>query len=341
MKFRTELTPATHAFSLNPEKPILLVGSCFASNIRSRMEDSLWRAVNPFGTLYNPVSIINVLRLMLLDPKAEVTFRKSLFSSPSGVRSWLFDSGFAAETDSDAVCNFLEKRKVALDAFMAAEALVVTLGTSWVYSTDREGRDFVVSNCHKQPASLFRRRRLEISEIVAVWSDILKELHQLRPGLRVIFTVSPVRHLKDGFEGNMRSKAVLCLAVEKLCGAFDFVSYFPAYEIVNDDLRDYRFYASDLVHPSEECVNYIWEKFRASYLDDKGEALLKEGERLAKACAHRPLPNATRCPSPRMRQAEAERIRKLEEEISLFAGRHTMMVRPEISAAGTSQEICN
>lgn len=136
---------------------------------------------------------------------------------------------------------------------------------------------------------MFERRRLTIGEISALWSDLCNRLTTLYPNLNIIFTVSPVRHLKDGFEGNARSKATLHLAVEEICQASDKCFYFPAYEIVNDDLRDYRFYASDLAHPSDTAVEYIWEIFRQTYVDAEGERLLKEGNRRYKALNHRPI----------------------------------------------------
>lgn len=134
---------------------------------------------------------------------------------------------------------------------------------------------------------------------------MLKERY---PQLEIVFTVSPVRHLKDGFVGNMRSKAVLLLAIEELCRSYEWCHYFPAYEIVNDDLRDYRFYASDLAHPSEEAVEYIWEVFRATYLDPSGEAILKEGESILRGWEHRPLPTSAREPSAQLLAKEEARL---------------------------------
>lgn len=165
---------------------------------------------------------------------------------------------------------------------------------------------------------MFLRKRLSVSRIVETWSALVCDLKEIYPDLRIIFTVSPVRHLKDGFEGNARSKAILLLATEELCHTHDFCSYFPAYEILNDDLRDYRFYASDLVHPSQEAVEYIWEIFKSTYLDKEGLEILKEGERISKGWKHRPLPNATIKPSALSLENEKRRL----EEIS---GKHKML----------------
>lgn len=185
--------------------------------------------------------------------------------------------------------------------------MFITFGTSWCYFlADRE--DYVVANCHKQPQSLFRRERVNVAEIVKVWGEMVTMLKERYPQLEIVFTVSPVRHLKDGFVGNMRSKAVLLLAIEELCRSYEWCHYFPAYEIVNDDLRDYRFYASDLAHPSEEAVEYIWEVFRATYLDPSGEAILKEGESILRGWEHRPLPTSAREPSAQLLAKEEARL---------------------------------
>lgn len=289
MRFRTEYKAAKADFTLDPGHHVMMLGSCFADNMRQKMRSGLWRAENPLGTLYNPLSIERAIRLCLNPGDYLGNFTPTVFQGADKIyHTWLFDSKISASSKLETKENFdyiaREFRKDISDT----QALFVTFGTGWCYFL-KDTPDFVVANCHKQPADLFVRRRLTVEEIVDCWERLVKDLIAINPSMRIVFTVSPVRHVNDGLEGNARSKAVLLLAVEELCARLKCCSYFPAYEIVNDDLRDYRFYASDLVHPSDQAVEYIWEIFRATYLDSDGEKLLKEGERIMKACSHRPL----------------------------------------------------
>ncbi len=323
MKFRTELEIGKSSVGLSPERPVVLLGSCFAANIAERMRRGLWNACNPLGTLYNPLSIERSLRMVL--SVEESVLEESLFSGGGAWRSWLADSSMSAETVEDVAADFRRRAAMLEDMLRQGERLFVTFGTAWCYYLkEREG--YVVANCHKQPASLFERRRAGIGEIADIWKALIKDLRDRFPGLEIFFTVSPVRHLKDGFEGNAVSKAILRIAVEEICRNNDHCHYFPAYEIMNDDLRDYRFYASDLVHPSEEATEYIWEKFRETYLDVAGEALLREGEKLWKALHHRPLPNATRHPSESMLRGEELRRSELERRLREFHDHHPGML---------------
>lgn len=335
MKFRTEYVAEKAPFCIDPSLPAVLLGSCFADNITKRMCSCLWEAENPLGTLYNPLSIAAAMNVALdmADSDKErgsQQFEESLFESNGLWRSWLFDSKLAAETSEDVREAFIA-RSVRLHSLLnKAQTVFITFGTSWCYyllSADKKsshseceimqaeerGEEYLVANCHKQPSALFVRRRPDIEEVTECWDKMLLKLRERYPQLKVVFTVSPVRHLKDGFAGNVRSKAILLLAVEQLCEKHDNCYYFPAYEIVNDDLRDYRFYASDLVHPSEEAIEYIWEIFKETFINEKGLQRLKEGEAIRKGLDHRPLPNATRQPSPASIEKEQARIAALEE----------------------------
>lgn len=298
MKFRTEYIPLKSGFVLDPRRPVVLIGSCFAQNMAAKMKECLWPVFSDAGTLYNPLSIARVLDSLILDPfldkreSVEIppssAISNSIFSSEDFFHSWLFDSHFSAKTEDGCYEKIMSMRSNLVNTLESAQTLVVTFGTAWCYFLkDRE--DYVVANCHKMPQSLFIRRRIAIDEICSVWSDLCARLKSRFPNLNFIFTVSPVRHLKDGFEGNARSKAALLLAVEKIVENLDDSVYFPSYEILNDDLRDYRFYASDLVHPSEEAVEYLWEIFQYSFLDSKGIQTLKEGNRLFRRQNHRPI----------------------------------------------------
>lgn len=292
MKFRTEYTPDKASFILSPDRPVVFVGSCFAENMASRMRRCLWDASNPLGVLYNPLSIENALRALLFSENSMKIFNESLFSDGTKYRSWLFDSKMSALTRRDCRRAFMHASASLHASLKSAAALFVTFGTSWCYYLN-ERSDYVVANCHKQPSQIFNRQFLHPGDCISTWVKLADDLHRQYPDLKIVFTVSPVRHLKDGFAGNARSKAALLLAIDEICRQREFCSYFPAFEILNDDLRDYRFYAADLLHPSEEAVEYIWEIFRATYADAKGESVIKEGEKILKAWNHRPLPDAT------------------------------------------------
>ena len=321
MKFRTEYIPQRSSLVLSPDCPVVLSGSCFASNMAERMRACLWNASDLLGTLYNPVSIEMALRSLLFSSHSGMEFYESLFKSSGNYHSWLFDSKISAENRDDCMAAFLHRKEMLDKLLGEAQAMFVTFGTSWCYYlADR--KDYVVANCHKQPANMFVRKRVTVGEIVEKWDILTKLLKERYPQLQIVFTVSPVRHLKDGFAGNSHSKAILLLAVEELCDKIDYCHYFPADEIVNDDLRDYRFSASDLVHPSEEAVEYIWEIFKAIYIDAAGETILKEGEKLLRAWQHRPLPNSTRCPSEDMIARENKRLDEIRLRHAAFRSLH-------------------
>ena len=290
MKFRTEYQPQKASETLDSARPIVLLGSCFTDSIGSRMLDCRWEAYpNLCGPLYNPASIANILRLaMSPDEEMAREVEESIDRNGEIYCSWLMGSQASAFTPGEVAGYVKERLRLLKEKLKEAQALIVTFGTSWIYEL-REMAGYVVSNCHKFPACRFQRRRLSVDEIAAMWEDAILLLRRHNPNLRLIFTVSPIRHLKDGFEGNSRSKATLLLACEKICDGNGSAEYFPSYEILNDDLRDYRFYADDLVHPSGSGVEYIWEKFCARYISEEGMRLLAEGERAMKALRHRPL----------------------------------------------------
>lgn len=286
MKFRTEYTPLRNKQTLDPAKPAALAGSCFSDNIASRMRSALWPAANSLGTLYNPVSIAKALELTILSGDPEGDFRKSLFEYNGYWNSRFFGSKFSGTTLDEAIGKFRQRAQEFRNALTEGKTLIVTFGTSWVFDLE-DGT--TVGNCHKLPASCFSRRRLSIEEIIGIWKRLLMKLQDKIQGLNVIFTVSPVRHLKDGFHGNSISKAILLLSTEEICRSVGNCTYFPAYEILNDDLRDYRFYASDLVHPSEEGIEYIWENFVKTFLDESGRETLLKGEKEFKRLNHRSI----------------------------------------------------
>lgn len=287
LKFRTEYIAEKILPALPVGKPLVFIGSCFSENISSRLRQCLWPSPNPCGTLFNPASIESALRLILFSSDSENSFRDTLRTDPSGiVHSMMFGSFLSARSEEEVLNRFRAVSEELHNSLKDAGALVVTFGTAWVY---RMHDGDIAGNCHKFPASDFIRERLTIESIAQNWNALISDLRKVFPDLRIIFTVSPVRHLKDGFEGNSVSKATLILAVEKICDSNPGCHYFPAYEILNDDLRDYRFYATDLVHPSEQGVEYIFEKFVETFFDNKGKTALRKGQKLYRSGQHRPL----------------------------------------------------
>lgn len=321
MKFRTELNLSPSPFPLDPEKPVVLLGSCFTQSIGSRMRNSMWDArPNICGVLYNPLSIADTLERAISFDTAAPMLADSITSRDGLFMSWLTDSSATTYSHAETLHRLNHSFHSLHDSLTAAQALIVTFGTAWVYELASEP-GHTVANCHKFPASTFLRRRLTVSEITERWQHTANLLRSLAPDIRIILTVSPIRHLKDGFEGNCRSKAILQLACEELCATLPDAEYFPSYEILTDDLRDYRFYASDLVHPSDEAVDYIWQKFTDRYLTPESRNLLAQGERITRALAHRPLIQSD-CDTARLQAARyrAEALRRHDEFLRLHPG---------------------
>ena len=283
MKTRTEISIKPFVGRIDYASRIFALGSCFAENVAARMRRVKLRVdSNPTGVLFNPLSIAEALkRFAACDTCAEMYHVGERWFS------------FAAHTSLDGPSReeaqrlFSEAVRRGYEALEAADTVVLTFGTAWVY--ERDGA--VVANCHKCPQTEFIRRRLTIEEIVSAYQPLLEGV--LRDKY-IVLTVSPVRHISDGLDGNCVSKAVLRLAAEELCGRFGNVSYFPSYEILVDDLRDYRYYADDLVHPSSLAVEYVWELFAKTALSEEAQWLMPHVERLVAAAEHRPFNPAGR-----------------------------------------------
>ena len=279
MKFRTEIEITSLGVKIGYENRVLALGSCFAAHIARKLAGAKFRvAENPSGILFNPLSIAAAIR-SYADP-APVT-RGELGFDGEVWHHFGFHGDFSAPTPDEALRRMNAARQAGSEALRTADRVILTFGTAWVY--ERQGE--VVANCHRRPAAEFARRRLSVDEI----ADAISELAEgPLAGRSILLTVSPVRHTGDGLAGNAVSKAALRLAAEELTQRFRRIEYFPAYEILTDDLRDYRFYADDLVHPAPQAVEYIWERFTEAALTDEARRLLPEAEAIAAAAAHRP-----------------------------------------------------
>ena len=279
MKFRTEIEPAPLGVRIGYDNRILALGSCFAAHIAGRLAAAKFRVIeNPTGILFNPLSMAAAIRSYA--SPTPVT-REELGFDGEVWYHFGFHGDFSSPDADEALRRMNAARQAGAAALRTADRVILTLGTAWIYEHDGQ----VVANCHRRPAAEFSRRRLGVAEIVDSLGRLFEEGLN---GKQILLTVSPVRHLGDGLEGNAVSKATLRLAAEELKQHFRHVDYFPAFEILTDDLRDYRFYADDLVHPAPQAIEYIWEKFVPAALDDRARQLLPEVGAIVAAAAHRP-----------------------------------------------------
>lgn len=286
IRFRTEISVKRSGHPVTHQSSLLLLGSCFSDEIGARLRDSGFSVtVNPTGTLYNPLSIADaMMRFMGLgqDVAPVLVEHDGLWHSMDHHTRF-------SSSDVEVLRNSMAlAQESGAAAVKDASHVFVTLGSAYVYEFADTGR--VVANCHKLHPSRFTRRKLTVSDIVECWTDVLREFHVLNARAQVIFTVSPIRHMADGLHGNQLSKATLLLAIDELCSLYpDFVSYFPAYEALIDDLRDYRFYAEDLAHPSSVAVSYVYSLLSDSYFRDETVLRCRDCEKEARRRRHRQI----------------------------------------------------
>ena len=280
MKFRTEITIAPWSDKLEYTDSIVCLGSCFASNIATKLKESKFNAIdNPVGILFNPASIARSIKLMT----TQATINQSdVFERNGRYVSFMFHSALSGATPKEAVSVMQNAVAKGSKELANAKLIIVTLGTAYVWR-DRSGE--VVANCHQVGAKNFTSATLSLEEIVQNLEDILS-----LTTAKILFTVSPVRHLNDGLESNSLSKALLRVAIDKVIQNHpERASYFPSYEIVMDDLRDYRFYDTDMLHPSSQAVEYIAEKFFEVALSERAQQQRGKVLEIMKARNHRPL----------------------------------------------------
>jgi hypothetical protein len=288
MNLRTTFYIDPSPYKVSYADRVMFIGSCFASSIGEHMEAGKMDVmINPTGTVYNPVSVCNTLDTITARRK----FIKDDLHFHDGMwLSFFHYTEFSSEDPEKALEKINSKLIEASDFLNKSAFLFITFGTARIYRWKKTG--LIVSNCHKIPSSRFSSELLSVDEIVDLWTKQLNRLNSLFPQLKVVFTISPVRHWKDGAHGNQISKSVLFLAVEELLNHSSHPQYFPAYELVMDDLRDYRFYSDDMLHPSSATINYIWNAFSGSYFDNKTMNIWNEVVKITKACHHRFNPNS-------------------------------------------------
>ncbi|HPH85296.1 MAG TPA: GSCFA domain-containing protein [Ferruginibacter sp.] len=308
MDFHAEFFPKPFISKINHQHKLLLAGSCFTEQIGAKLSKHKFNVLdNPNGILFNPVSIADSVRSYI----HHKTYKpEDLFWYNELWGSWDHHTRFS-NIDREVVLEGINDSQAKAHGFLkSADWILLTLGSAFVYEMEG-GR--VVANCHKVPTDKFTKKLLSVEEVVKVLGDSLKELFEFNPGIKVIFTISPVRHLRDGFIENNFSKATLIHAVHQLIEKYNAAQYFPAYELIIDDLRDYRFFAEDMVHPNYAATNYVWEKFIQAAIDESSQKLMKEIAVINAARDHKAF-NPTSQQHKKFLQAHLEKVKKLQME---------------------------
>lgn len=282
MNFHLEFSPKPFNTKIVHQDNLFLIGSCFTENIGSKFKQHKFSVLeNPNGILFNPVSISKSITSYIQNKQYA---KEDLFYENELWNSWEHHTRFS-DVDMDVCLNRINASQLQAHQFLkTADWVFITLGSAFVYELENR---VVVANCHKVPTDKFNKKLLNVEEVLAVLDNVIHRIFMLNPTIKIMFTVSPVRHLRDGFVENNRSKAVLIQAVHHLVNKFNKLFYFPAYELVIDDLRDYRFYAEDLVHPNYAATNYVWDKLVDCCIDENTIQLMKQLNEINAAVNHK------------------------------------------------------
>ncbi|MFK7806658.1 MAG: GSCFA domain-containing protein [Saprospiraceae bacterium] len=306
--FRTALKPVHFPFQINHSDSTICVGSCFAVHIGERLEKYKFPTLtNALGILYNPISIAIQLNRALEIKKIEAA---ELFEYQGLWHHFQFHSEFSG-LDKEEVLKKMNKKLETTHHFLKkSKTLIITFGTAWRFSTIDNSQ--VVANCHKLPAKHFEKKLLSVEDCTTKLFDFFEKLKVENPGINIILTVSPVRHTREGLIENQRSKSTLLLSCAKLSKGLDYVHYFPSWEIMMDDLRDYRFYESDMIHPNEVAIDYIWSYFQNGLFSEDTKTLNSELEKVIQASQHRPFQQSSTAHQIFL-QKQLEQISNLKE----------------------------
>lgn len=306
LKLQTPVDCGKSRIQISYKDRILIIGSCFADNIGGKMSALGFDVcVNPFGTLYNPQSIAGAIRRLRECMEFTPGDCEQMGSGAGLICSFSHHTSFARKSREEFLENANRRLHEASEFYRTCNKVIMTLGTTWCYRHIESG--LVVSNCLKRDAREFERERMEPEDTVRILSEIIGADEPGRSindrsgnnigargennGRSFILTVSPIRHFKDGAHGNQVSKASLLIAADRLCSIFhDRCEYFPSYEIMMDELRDYRFYAEDMLHPSDQAVRYIWDRFCDFALPEEDRGRLAAEEKRLRQSLHRPIP---------------------------------------------------
>ncbi len=306
MKLRTEveIKPIT---SISYGQKTLFIGSCFSENIGSKMQEGkMLTSINPGGTLYSPGAI---LQLLCSNDKGQ-EIESNIFEEHGIWRSWNHHSKIASTNKEKLLADIIETQNTIQHFLLEGDVIFITFGTAFQYELKMNKK--VVANCHKMPADIFDKKILQLESALTQWAKFLNKSIADNPKLKFIFTVSPVRHIRDGIIENTKSKAILIQLVHRLVESFEQVHYFPAFEIMMDDLRDYRFYGKDLVHPSGMAVDYIWKKFMGAFFSKQDQSLYDAIMKIKASFNHRPrFPETVQ--HQRFLEQTIEKARQLEQ----------------------------
>lgn len=328
MKFHYEFDIKSPDQLIQHQHSLMLIGSCFTENMGEKLSKQKFTVLeNPNGILFNPVSVSEAVTQYI---EKKIFTNEDLFTLNESWHSWKHHSRFSGLTPEDALHKINESTAAAHDFLKKADHIMITLGSAWVYQLTEQApltkKGSVAANNHKAPANWFSKKLLSTEEVLSVLDHMIHRLFHFNPKLQILFTISPVRHLREGVIENNKSKAVLIQAVHHLVEKFDRLYYFPAYELVIDDLRDYRFYAEDLVHPNYHATQYVWEKFVNACMPEETRNLLKEITAIRLAAQHKPFNPSTQ-QHRQFLQTYLDKARQMEkqypfiswaEEISYF-----------------------
>ncbi|WP_324721574.1 GSCFA domain-containing protein [Salinimicrobium sp. HB62] len=307
MEFRTQIPITPREPKIGYSSKVLLLGSCFVENIGKKLEYFKFpNLLNPFGILFHPAAINNFLKRVKerhVFTEADIFFHNETWKCYEG------HSDLNSGDKKDILVKLNSSIQETYEFLSSATHVVITPGTAWGYRLKETGE--VVANCHKLPQAKFSKEITEVKNALFETSEIVRGLN---PSAEIIFTVSPVRHLKDGFVENQLSKAKLITAIQEIVASEEKCSYFPSYEIMMDELRDYRFYAEDMIHPNSTAVDYIWEKFREAWIASEVSAIMKQVDTIQKGLLHRPF-NETSEAHQKFRKDLQQKINKLEKEV--------------------------
>ena len=315
MKFRYEFDIKKLPQPIDHTQKLMLIGSCFTENIGEKLRRHKFSIMeNPNGILFNPVSVAEAITDYI---ENKVFTENDLFNYNEGWHSWKHHSRFSGLTPKESLDKINTATKAAHKYLMYADYIMITLGSSWIYTlTDKAinaSKGAVAANNHKGPADWFNRRLMATEEVLRVLDNMIHRLFLFNDQLKIIFTISPVRHLREGAVENNRSKAILIQAVHHLVDKFDKLYYFPAYELVIDDLRDYRFYAEDLAHPNYFATQYVWERFIGACMNEETKDLMEQIHSINLAYNHKPF-NATSEQHKKFLNSFYEKTKKLQEQ---------------------------
>lgn len=285
MNFRTNIQLKKERNQIDYNAKLMLFGSCFSENIAKKLAYFKFNsASNPFGILFNPIAIEQLITNAI---NLKQYSEKDIFQLNERWHCFDAHSEISAVEKSELLNNLNSAITDTNKQLSETSHLIITLGTAWVYRFIET--DAIVGNCHKIPQKKFFRELLSTEEIIASLDNIITLVKSINPSVTIIFTVSPVRHLKDGFIENAQSKAHLLAAIHQITNVKNQLYYFPSYEIMLDDLRDYRFYANDMVHPNETAIDYIWEQFIMVWVAEKSLSIMKEVDAVQRGLSHKPF----------------------------------------------------